>query len=280
MIKQAFDLDEIFRTYRTRIYWLALGICHNERDAEDVAQNTFVKIVRNIHTFEGRSSISTWIYRVAYNEALMFLRKRQRQNRLWKFLNEETEKVPREFFSSGMTKAPDESALDQELKSRVTAAIRRMPIKYRMAVLLHNIEGMSMKETAAVMRLKLNSLKTRLHRAYGMMRGEMSDYLKDKRSSQDADSPACSLVTAFVRDYVLRTLPRAGAGARSLERIIRNSPVASRFLRSYGPAIGLTGALQCRDLPLELKEKIEHVLAGTRTPRVIQPPARIRSPYI
>lgn len=202
MIKQTYDLEDVFRQYRTKIYWLAFGISRNEKDAEDILQNAFVKIVANIRSFQGRSSLSTWIYRVSYNEALMFLRKKQRQYRLSKYLTEQTVRIPGEMFAPRM-KTPQEDAIERELKTRLDDAVQRVPVKYRMPLVLHTLEAMPMKDTAQVMRLKLNSLKTRLHRAYAMLRSEFVPYLADgmdtgrmkyflagARSQREAHSPA------------------------------------------------------------------------------------------
>lgn len=68
---QELNTEEIFREYKDKIYRLALSITHNDKDAEDILQNTYLKIIRNLRNFRNESRLSTWIYRIAYNEALM-----------------------------------------------------------------------------------------------------------------------------------------------------------------------------------------------------------------
>lgn len=73
----AYGLEDTFKKYKNKVYGLALSITHNEKDAEDILQNTFFKIIKNIKGFRGESSLSTWIYKIAYNETLMYLRKKK-----------------------------------------------------------------------------------------------------------------------------------------------------------------------------------------------------------
>jgi len=72
-------IEQIFTQYRSKVYGLALTLARNEKDAEDIVQNAFMKIMKNLDGFRGKSRLSTWIYRIVYNEALMQLRKRHRQ---------------------------------------------------------------------------------------------------------------------------------------------------------------------------------------------------------
>nr|HPL82859.1 sigma-70 family RNA polymerase sigma factor [Candidatus Omnitrophota bacterium] len=78
MRNEQFPAGKVLEEYQNKIYHLALSISRNEKDAEDIVQNTFVKILRKLPTFSGRAKLSTWVYRVAYNESLMFLRKKRR----------------------------------------------------------------------------------------------------------------------------------------------------------------------------------------------------------
>src|SRR3989338_5473834 len=82
MLSAPSTVGSIFNKYKDRIYRLALSITRNPSDAEDAAQNTFIKIIKNLKYFKNRSLLSTWIYRIAYNESLMLLRKRRLQFRL------------------------------------------------------------------------------------------------------------------------------------------------------------------------------------------------------
>ncbi|MDO8489319.1 MAG: sigma-70 family RNA polymerase sigma factor [Candidatus Omnitrophota bacterium] len=251
-----FNIVEVFNEYKNKVYRLALSITRNQSDAEDVMQNTFFKISKNLKYFKNRSSISTWIYKIAYNEALMNLRKRKSQFRL-----SNTLKLSRDKGTSGLfvnwAKLPDEQLLNGELKERVDNAIRRMPIQYRLALLLTEVEDMTLKESAQVLRLKINSLKTRLHRARMIIKSDITDYFHDKQEEQfeEGRSKKCSIWTGFVSNYAHGTLGKQRSYA--FRRHIKDCPSCNLFFDRYLKAIDVTGALQCRDLPDELKNRIE-----------------------
>ncbi len=248
------SVDTLFKQYKGKIYRLALSISRNERDAEDILQNTFLKIAKYIKRFRNQSSISTWIYRIAYNDALMLLRKRQRQFRLLGRLKKQKEKLLSPMFVN-WSRLPDEQLLDKEFKQRIDGAIKRIAIQYRMPLLLHTIDGLSLKDAALVLGLKQNSLKTRLHRAHMMIRDEISGYFKDREESKDKK---CSLLTGFVYEYAKGRLGRKRRIA--FKRHIADCIRCNSFLSAYLKAIRITGALQCRDVPLELQQKIKSFL--------------------
>ncbi len=254
------EIEKIFSKYKSNIYHLALSIVRNEKDAEDVLQNTLIKIIKNLDTFRNQSKISTWIYKVTYNEALMYLRKRRRQSRLSDYLKE-----PRGKSSSGLfvnwAKLPDQQLLDEEFKARMESAINSIPIKYRMAVLLHHTESLPLRESARVMGLKLNSLKTRLHRAYLIIKSSLEDYFKDKKEPGYLQDKRCGLWINFMRRYLDGRL--GGKGQNSFKSHINDCPACKIFLKQYARAIRITSALQCQDVPFELQEKIRSFILKT-----------------
>lgn len=257
-----FNIGEIFSEYKNKVYRLALSITRNEKDAEDVMQNAFFKILKNLKYFRNKSRLSTWIYKITYNEALMYLRKRKSQ-----FKISNTLKFFRDTGNSGLfinwAKLPDEHLLDDELKEKVDAAIRQMPIQYRMALLLHNVEGLPVKESAKIMGLKLNSLKTRLHRAYLSIKSDMSDYFKDREErEQDSMPKRCNIWTGFVYNYAHGNLGKRRAS--DFKRHIKGCRNCNSFFDTYLKAIDITRALQCQDLPEELKDRIESFISGYR----------------
>ncbi len=86
------SVEEIFKEYKDKVYRLAISIVRNEKDAEDIMQNTFIKVMDNLKSFRNESHISTWIYKIAYNEALMYLRKRRSQFNLSNYIERQTKK--------------------------------------------------------------------------------------------------------------------------------------------------------------------------------------------
>jgi RNA polymerase sigma-70 factor (ECF subfamily) len=255
------SIEKIFEKYKNNIYRLALSIVRNERDAEDVLQNTLIKIMKNLCAFRSQSKISTWIYKVAYNEALMYLRKRSRQTRLSDYL-----KQPQVKSSSGLfinwAKLPDQALLDAEFKQRLENAINTMPIKYRMALLLHNVERLPLKEAARVLGLKINSLKTRLHRAQLIINSDLQDYFRDKEEPEYKQDRRCGTWTDFIREYALGSLSKKRQD--SFKRHITDCPGCKLFLKQYSQAIRITNVLECKDVPSQLREKIQSFITKNK----------------
>jgi RNA polymerase sigma-70 factor (ECF subfamily) len=252
-----YDFEQIFKEYHNKIYRLALSITHNEKDAEDIVQNTFIKILRKIGQFENRSKLSTWIYKIAYNEALMVVRKKRRTLTLTDSMDYYADVVP-----SGLVinwpKIPDQELLDAEMMRRLEKVIRRLPIQYRMPLLLQRIEGESLKTTADILGLKLNSLKTRLHRAHLYIKNEMDAYRKDREPTQNATVPEdklCPVITRFLYDYAEGML--ASGKKNEFDRHVKECSPCRVFLAAYLKAIKITKALQCNDIPVDLREKIK-----------------------
>lgn len=265
-----FNIGEIFNAYNNKVYRLALSITRNEKDAEDVTQNTFFKVLKNLDSFRRGSQLSTWIYKIAYNEALMNLRRRKSQSRLSTNLMRSREKGVSGLFVN-WSKLPDEYLLDEELKERVDGAIRQMPIQYRMALLLHGVEGVPIKETARILGLKTDSLKTRLHRARLLIKSDISDYFRDKEEAQEEAGPKrCVTWTGFIYNYIYGNLGKRRA--RSFKSHIKDCRSCNAFLGAYQKAIDITHALQCQDLPGELKERIESFLLRKHKNEPFKPP--------
>lgn len=253
-----FNIETIFTEYKNKVYRLALSISRNEKDAEDIMQNTFFKIIKNLKYFRSKSRLSTWIYKITYNEALMHLRKRRSQFKLSSSL-----KLSRDKGTSGLfvnwSKLPDEQLLDDELKERVDNAIRKMPIQYRMALLLDEIEDLPLKDSAKILGLKINSLKTRLHRARLFIKSDISGYFRDQEEEQgEKKQRRCGIWIGFVYNYAHGNLGKRKS--KAFRGHIKDCPNCNSFLDTYLKAIDITRALQCQDLPDELKKRIEKFL--------------------
>jgi RNA polymerase sigma-70 factor, ECF subfamily len=164
-----------------RIYHVALQILGNEQDAEDVLQETYLKAMNAINGFEGRSSLSTWLHRIAVNEALMLVRKRKPQTTLV----EENEPFDADAESEGMEIAdfcclPEGELLSAESRTFMDQAIQRLPDNLKTVFILRDLEGFSIQETAESLKLSENNVKTRLLRARLRLRKELSGYFAEK----------------------------------------------------------------------------------------------------
>jgi RNA polymerase sigma-70 factor (ECF subfamily) len=178
------DLSEfalLVEAYSGSIYRLALKMLGNPQDAEDVLQNTFLKALQGLKTFEGRSSLSTWLYRIAVNEALMLIRKHKPQVLLSDMEVEDEEGnefTPLEF--TDWCCLPEEEFVSAESRKALDDAIQRLPERLRVVFLLRDIEGLSIQETCEALSLSETAVKTRLLRARLRLRELLSGYYGER----------------------------------------------------------------------------------------------------
>lgn len=167
------------------MYRLALKLTGNPQDAEDVVQETFIKAYNHIERFEGRSKISTWLYRIATNEALMLLRKRKDGIT---HIDEgiETEKgdvLPIQIVD--WCCLPEKEIMTDETRRIMQEAALQLSDSNRAAFLLRDVEGLSTKEAADALDISESALKVRLMRARLQLREELSDYFANRMAKED-----------------------------------------------------------------------------------------------
>jgi RNA polymerase sigma-70 factor, ECF subfamily len=167
-------------TYYGVIYRLAFRMLNNSQDAEDILQETFIKAYRYIEGFDGRAKVSTWLYRIATNEALMFLRRRQPHlvSIEEPFENDEGEGEPLHIVD--WCCIPEDELMSTEGRAHLDEAVNKLPSTLRIVFILREIEGLSTKETADVLELSETAVKTRLSRARLRLREELSIYYGEK----------------------------------------------------------------------------------------------------
>ncbi len=167
---------ELVERYSSTIYNLALRVMGDREEAEEVLQETFLSAFRAVGRFEGRSQLGTWLYRIAYNAALMRLRKRRLPTTSIDepVGNEDGDFMPRQFVD--WTRLPDEMVLSGELRGALNAAVATLPETLRTVFVLRDIEGVSTAEAAEVLGLTETNVKVRLHRARLALRERLSAY--------------------------------------------------------------------------------------------------------
>lgn len=168
------------------IHRLALRMLGNEQDAEDVLQNTFLKALQSLPGFEGRSSLNTWLYRIAINEALMLVRRRRPEVHIAEEAGEETADLPLPVQLTDWCCLPEPDFLSSEAKQALDRAISNLPEKLRVVFLLRDIEGLSIQETTEALGLTETAVKTRLLRARLRLREELSLYFGERLGEQEA----------------------------------------------------------------------------------------------
>ncbi len=176
------EMARLVEAFSTPVYRLGLKILGNPQDAEDVLQSTFLKVFEALPSFEGRSSLSTWIYRIAVNEALMILRKRRPEIGLALDDGNEDEEEPLSPPQAMIDWCclPEDELLSSEARRVLDQAIRKLPEKLRLVFILRDIEGLSIQETAEALGLSETNVKTRLLRARLRLREMLSEYYEER----------------------------------------------------------------------------------------------------
>jgi RNA polymerase sigma-70 factor, ECF subfamily len=172
--------EEVLRRYEVKVYNLTRGLMRNEGDAEDAMQDTFISVFRNIGRFKGDSSLSTWIYRIAVNSALMRLRKRRQDDKtvpIEEYMPAFDETGHRVAVVPDWHPAVDKLLLDKELAGLLRGWIADLAPEYRTVFLLRDQEGLSNEEVATVLNLTVAAVKSRLHRARMYLRERAKRYV-------------------------------------------------------------------------------------------------------
>lgn len=171
------EFARMVELYSKQIYTLALRILGNQHDAEDVLQETFLKAYKGISAFEGRSSLSTWLYRIATNEALMIIRKRKPELNLGDpGRNDDEEELEEPYQFKDWCCLPEKEFQTSETREYMNKAISRLSSSLQVVFILRDLQGFSVKETADILGVNEGVVKTRLLRARLQLREELTAY--------------------------------------------------------------------------------------------------------
>jgi RNA polymerase sigma-70 factor (ECF subfamily) len=167
------------------VYRLALRLVRNEAEAEDVMQETFLNAFRGIDKFDGRSELRTWLYRIAYNAAMLRFRRKQPE-----FVSvdeaggaDDGTPVPLAFLD--WCCLPEKELERTELREEMERAIQELPEKLRAVFVLRELEELSTEETATTLGVTIEVVKTRLHRARLWLRERLSAYFNPQAGSTE-----------------------------------------------------------------------------------------------
>jgi RNA polymerase sigma-70 factor (ECF subfamily) len=172
-------LVELADSYGSKIYQLAFRYLRNKEDAEEVTQDVLMKVYRKVGEFRGDAALSSWIYRITFNAAMSRLRtaryqRSQDDERASSSADGEGEVLRGEVADYG--EMADEHVLRSELRRRVMRAILALPAIYRAPVVLRDLQGMSTEEASAMLKVKDQTLKSRLHRGRLILRKQLADF--------------------------------------------------------------------------------------------------------
>ena len=179
-------LAELADAYRTKIYQLAFRYLRSREDAEEVTQDVLFKVYRKVGEFRGDAALSSWIYRITFNAAMSRLRtvkyqRAQAQDRQAAETLQDRDGGsrpvdPARADIADWSQMADEGVLRSQLRKRVFGAILSLPAIYRAPVMLRDIQGMSTEEASAMLKVKDQTLKSRLHRGRLILRKQLADF--------------------------------------------------------------------------------------------------------
>ncbi len=175
-------IDKFIKQYSRPLFGVILNYTKNPSDAEEILQDTFLKIINKIDTFREGSPLWPWMRRIAINNSIMWLRKNKPKQD--KTMN--IEDMTPGFTSQGEFKEPifswtldpEDLYMNSELATELYSAIQSLPVEYRIPLILKDVEGYSLKQISSLIQLKEPTTKTRIHRARSFVRERISKYLE------------------------------------------------------------------------------------------------------
>lgn len=174
----------LVEVYSPSVYRVALKILNDPQDAEDVLQETFIKALRALPGFEGRSSLSTWLYRIAVNEALMLVRKHRPDQVSIDADRDDGEAPGQPVEILDWCCLPEGELLSAESRQFLNQAILKLSPALRAVFVLRDMQGLSVKETAEALNVSEAVIKTRLLRARLKLREALSVYFAERMSEK------------------------------------------------------------------------------------------------
>lgn len=172
---------DLVKKYEQKLYNFGLRMCNEPRDAEDMVQDTFLNVYRYLADFRYEASFKNWLYRIASFACIKKKRKSkyapQKEISLEDFIPEDKENIPDSL--PDWASEPLEKVLNDELSENIRKSILSLPEKYRIVLVLRDIEGFDTKETAQILNIKPANVKVRLHRARLFLKEKLKGYFKD-----------------------------------------------------------------------------------------------------
>jgi RNA polymerase sigma-70 factor (ECF subfamily) len=171
--------DTIVRKYETKVFNLAMSLTRHREDAEEVLQDVFVTLYKKVGSFQGKSAFSSWLYRITVNAAFMRIRKNRQEkstpvDNITSAMELESSEHDKPLFPSS-----ESITLNEELKATLHGAIARLPDEYRNVFILRDVDGLTNRETGKILKLSTPAVKSRLHRARGMLRKKLTRYYEE-----------------------------------------------------------------------------------------------------
>lgn len=170
--------DELVKRYQERIYATIYHMTANHEDANDLAQDAFIKAFSALKSFKGGSTFYTWLYRIAVNKTINFLK--QRKNKFHLSLNDIDFNAEHDtdLLALISDKTPHREASLTELQKKLNEALMKLSEPHRMVVVFHDVQGMSHDEIAEIMGCNIGTVRSRLFYARQQLQGHLAEYIK------------------------------------------------------------------------------------------------------
>lgn len=170
--------EELIRRYQRRIYALVYNMTSHREDAEDLVQDVFIKAYRSLNGFKGDASFYTWLYRIAVNRTINFLKRRKREASDLRLddMDQSAERDPA-FVELRARESPVREVTLNELQKKLNAALQTLSDKHRTVVVLHDIQGMPHEEIAKIMKCSVGTVRSRLFYARQHLQRELAEYM-------------------------------------------------------------------------------------------------------
>lgn len=170
----------VVNNYQLNVYNTCIGILHDEDAAKDISQDVFIELFRSVNKFRGDSKISTWLYRIAINKSLNYVRDNKKHTivrSIQRFFssNEREENIEIQDFSN---RSPIELFEQEDHSSALHKAIDKLPANQKTAFVLKNYEDLSYKEIMEVMKLSMSAVESLIHRARTNLQKELAEYYR------------------------------------------------------------------------------------------------------
>ncbi len=165
---------DIVNLYQHKLYQICYRMLGNKQEAEDIAQEAFVRAYINLHSYDQKRKFSTWIYRIATNLCIDRIRKKKPDY----YLDAEvagTDGLDMYSQIAADEQLPEEAAMQMELQDRIQYEISRLPDKYRSVIVLKYIEELSLQEISEILDMPLGTVKTRIHRGREALRKQLNN---------------------------------------------------------------------------------------------------------
>ncbi len=168
---------DLIRPYERTVFSMAMALVRDEQEAEDVAQETFLKALRNLHAWRGEARFSTWLVAIALNEARARLRRSRSFESLDGASDEDSQSIAPELLRD-WREIPSDALERLEVRHLLHQAVTELPLIYREVFLLRDVEELSISDSAEALGISIASVKVRLHRARLMLQKRLAPQLR------------------------------------------------------------------------------------------------------